>query len=214
MKKETKKRIVTGIGTGIFTLSAIFGPAACKGPSGGNDPCTCTTTAHLGIGENCPCGGDGCDCTVQQYGNVNGIPVYRAAGVDTGAAATAANNARLGYDGILNATAKGNITSDKVSKIIITTGAISCESDGAGKFIIELGKDLGSNMMQTALQNMGSIHLSFVRDVSRETVRMTRAPFDVKVFARSVAFQAVGNAHEKVLFAIVVPGTEFPCGLT
>jgi uncharacterized repeat protein (TIGR02543 family) len=101
--------------------------------------CNCNPKDHLGIGETCDCGSTACDCTVKEYGKINGIPVYRA-GITDAQMAGVFDKAQAGYDGV-NGLFKPNINTTKVSAIHMvadTEANAACVSDGAGKYPMRL----------------------------------------------------------------------------
>jgi len=73
----------------ILAISLVFALTACKedDPPPKDTPCTCATTygttAHLGIDEDCDCGGTGCGCT-EQIGYAGTIPVHKVIGISVG----------------------------------------------------------------------------------------------------------------------------------
>jgi hypothetical protein len=75
--KNWKQSVFFGV---VAIIVLIF--TACG--SEDNDPCKCDPKAHLGIGENCNCGGSGCNCTVQiaWLGGVeNGVKIQKETGI-------------------------------------------------------------------------------------------------------------------------------------
>ena len=137
----------------FLTLSITVVLLSCKT----DNPCACPEKTHLGIGETCTCGGSDCDCTLQTYGSINGIPVYREGitHAQMNGVFTKVNNA---YETISVPASKANINSNKVSAIYITNDVNECIPVG-GKHIIRLSYDL-----DTKNQDFGTWLLAFGSD--------------------------------------------------
>ena len=105
----------------LVILMVIIALMACKTDSDSDPECNCPVKDHLGIGENCYCGKNSCTCTVQEYGKVNGIPVYRTSAISNAQMAGVVAKVQAGYDG-MSGSNKPNFIPSKVSAIYFTDG--------------------------------------------------------------------------------------------
>ena len=140
---------------GILIAGALLVCSGCKSDS---DPkCDCPVKAHLGRGDPKCCNGTDCACSLQEYGKINDIPVYREGLTDAQMNGVYAkvNNA---YETITIPASKANINPTKVSAIYITNNVNECILVG-GKHIIRLSYDL-----DTKTQNFGDHLLAFGND--------------------------------------------------
>ena len=123
---------------GILAIIALtFAFIACGNDNGGDNPvlCTCNPKAHLGIDETCTCGGEDCTaCTLQIYGTVGGVNIYRKGAVENMAEAVSK---------VQEACEQFGDMSNKIGKIIIIPGNNSVRNRYAenGKWTVEIGAD-------------------------------------------------------------------------
>jgi len=147
--KTTKHFTVMAI-VAIVTLAF----AHCK-----NDPkqtqCECADPEHLGVGENCECGKDSCNCTLQVYGSFDDIgghtiKIYRKGDVNDMAAAVA--KVKEAYEGLIP---YGQSRLDgKIKDIRIVPGSDgSWSEDDNGMYTIELGEERSRASMRAYMQN-------------------------------------------------------------
>ena len=140
----------------LVFLMVIIALMACKTDSDSDPECNCPIKSHLAVGGSCSCGLASCGCTVHEYGKVNGIPVYRTSAVSDAQMAGVLAKVQAGYDGVM--VNKSNISTTKVSAIHMVDDewAEFCEPDGKGKFIIKLGYQASSTVMEAALTNIAN----------------------------------------------------------
>jgi uncharacterized repeat protein (TIGR02543 family) len=127
----------------VFALALAF--IACGDDKGGDEPvlCTCDPKEHLGIGETCTCGGTDCtNCTLQIYGTVGGVNIYRKGAVENMADAVAK------VENAYNGTSFDDYRADfpnKIGKIIIISseGYWSAYAEN-GKWTVELEENVPS----------------------------------------------------------------------
>jgi hypothetical protein len=110
--KTWKKCAIVGI-----LAIMVFAFIACDDK---NDPCNCDPKAHLGIGENCKCGGKNCNnCTVQ-VDYLDGIPIHKVAGISVAQMNTAVTNINNAHNDLFPAHKTKFKT--EVNEIHIITG--------------------------------------------------------------------------------------------
>jgi len=138
---------------GMRTLVTIIALAlfSCSDGGGGNSSsaCKCADKAHLGIGEQCSCGGNKCVCTLQEYGKLGGvIPIYRKGNVADGSVNATATKVQSMYVDPTLATVLGQLIG-KVDAIYVISGH---SADKNGK-ILEIGCDAVDSDIVTLLVN-------------------------------------------------------------
>ena len=197
----------------ILVLITVF--TACDNDNNDkNDPvlCKCDPKTHLGINETCNCGATAgyCDCTLQEYGSItdldgNIIKIYRVAGI-TDAQITDANtvaNIQNAYDELYDPHKEDFAGKLKEIHIIGADGGVYTYVQAGDKYILGLRLNLSEEVITGRFQRVANGTLAttaaVVQQSARDTVRLTKAPFDAKAFGREVAFQAVGDAHAKLL---------------
>jgi hypothetical protein len=104
--------------TGILAI-IVFSFIACKDK---NDPCNCDPKAHLGINENCECGGSDCNNCTEQTVILDGISIKKQSGITVEQMNTVvANISSAYYEGGLSDVDKIRFK-NKVTEINIVSG--------------------------------------------------------------------------------------------
>ena len=143
----------------IIMVALVF--TGCKSDS---DPkCECPNgTVHL-VGETC-CNYDDCVCTqypLQEYGKINGIPVYRE-GITHAQMNGVFAKLEAAYNNVKDfQEVQAGFTTNKVSAIYMTESTNSCTADteNAGKYIIRLRYSWESDKLETLITAYSSLHL-------------------------------------------------------
>jgi hypothetical protein len=151
MKKLTSKQkagvVLLTVGGVAMTALAVV---ACSDDPKPLIPCTCNDKNHLGVGESCGCLGLGCNCGLQVYGTVEGIPIYRKGAVnDMAAAITKVQGA---YTGLSPEIKPSFIVKIKEVRIVPGEDDRIAIPDG-DKFILELGEGCSQASMRTFMNN-------------------------------------------------------------
>jgi hypothetical protein len=103
---------------GILAI-IVFAFIACEDK---NDPCNCDPKAHLGINENCKCGGKDCNNCTEQTATLDGITIRKQDGITVLQMNTAVANINTAYFGP-DMTDGGRIKfKNKVTQINIVSG--------------------------------------------------------------------------------------------
>ena len=152
------------------------------------------------------CGKRGCE--VIAIGQVNfgaeSFDIFQHPDVSEEAMATAIANIEAGYNGLGDGDRA--VLNGKIGEIRIVpaTGANSSVSSGDGKRILTFRAGQTSDQIQGGFEfwigrDDFAMMTPSLKNTTHETIRMAEAPVDSKVTASQVAFNAVGEARNKLL---------------
>jgi len=125
-KLKATQRVANIIAIAIITIGIVVSVIACDDKP--TETCNCGqtygTTAHLGIGETCPCpASKPCGCT-EQTATVTGttIPISKKAGITVKQMNDTVTNINAAYGQLVTETQRNKFTT-KVHEILIVSGS-------------------------------------------------------------------------------------------
>ena len=117
MKQQTTMKLLAGC---IAVVTVLVFATACQNEP---DPCKCTEKDHLGINEECKCGGANCKCGLKVYHNIVDIDrgvdikVYRSGNVSETEMQDAVIGIIAGFDAL--AGGEKRYLADKIDEIYV-----------------------------------------------------------------------------------------------
>jgi hypothetical protein len=155
------KRFEKGFGTLVAVFMAIMAlliscPTSSGGGGGDDNPAPPTTPVETPAGY------------IPEYGTTFQIPVYGGTAADL-------TNFTNGYNSLptgKKTTAQGKI---KEIRIIEATGNNTCESDGAGKYILKIKTGTSQSEVTTIIGGWIGISITQIKSTARDIVRMAFA---------------------------------------